>query len=147
MTRKIRALITVTAILLMAGFALWQYASFRWHVACCVAQHIESLGRQIGAEMVEQAMERDSVVVVPATAPYVVHETWPMNYRLVLRTGNRFELGKEPRTDSVIAYFLAEPTYPFWVHMLGIEPRAKELLVLNADLSVRARPKEELPGW
>jgi hypothetical protein len=147
MTKRTRIWIGVTAILLIAGLALWQYISFRWHVACCAAQHTEALSRQIGVEMVDQAMERDRVVVVPATAPYAAYETWPMNYRLVLRTGYRFELGKEPRADSVIAYFLAEPTYPFLVRMLGIEPRMIELLVLNADLSVRARPKEERPEW
>lgn len=146
MTKKTRVLIGVTAILLISGIALWQYISLRWHVACCRAQHTEALSRQIGVEM-DQAMERDRVVMVPATASYSVHDTWPMNYRLVLQTGYRFELGKEPRMDSVIAYFLAEPTYPFWIRMLGIEPRTKELLVLNADLSVWARPKEELPEW
>lgn len=147
MTRKTRIWMGVAAILFLVGFALWQYLSFRWHVACCVAQHTAALSRQIGGEMAEQAMERDRVVVVPATASYSVHETGPMNYRLVLRTGYRFELGKEPQTDSVIAYFLGEPTYPFWVRMLGIEPRTQDLLILNADLRVWAKSKEELPKW
>lgn len=147
MTKKTRVCTGVTAVLLIAGFALWQYVSFQFHVAGCVANSKEALSRQIGVEMVDQAMERDRVVVVPATAPYAAYDTWPMNYRLVLRTGYRFELGKEPRTDAAIAYFLAEPTYPFWVRMLGIGPGTKELLVLNADLSVWARPKEELPEW
>jgi len=148
MTKKVRMWSGGVAIALIAGFALWQYLSFRWHVACCVVQHKEALGRQIGVDLVEQAMERDRVVVVPAEASYSVHETWPMNYRLILRTGYRFETGT---AHSAIACFVAEPSYPFWIHVLGLTPRSKELLVLNADLGVRESSKEKLSeltaGW
>lgn len=92
-----------------------------------------------------QASTND-VVIVPESVSYTVRDTWPMHYELHLRVGYQFpsDVTKRTNSEAVIAYFIAHPTYPFWVASTGLEPRSSELLILREDFGVYREPRGRL---
>jgi hypothetical protein len=114
--------------------------SFLWAVERCRIQHGLALGREIWTGMALESQEHEGFTI-PAAWPYTVRDTWPMNYELHLRTGYRLP-GENP--EAVIGYFLARPSYPFWVRATGLAPVSRELLVLRENGSARMEPREKL---
>jgi len=143
MKRTYRVLLFV-AVAIAAICVLYAVVSFHLAVARCVTQHKDALGRQIAYHLVEDSSAE--FVTVPQSLAYTVHDSWPMHYELHLRTGYRFPVDTRQRTntDTVIGYFLAQPTYPFWVRATWLVPRAEEVLVLHESLGVYAEPKDRL---
>lgn len=135
-------------VFLIAAFAigaicvLYATVSFRLAVFRCVTQHKDALGRQIAYKLIEDSSTE--LVTIPQSLPFTVHDSWPMHYELHLRTGYRFPAAAAKRTNAVIGYFLAQPTYPLWVRAMGLIPSSEEVLVLHESFGVYAEPRSRL---
>ena len=109
---------------------------------------MDALSREIPmswyAELDWEGDERP-VVTVPDSAKYHVYDVKPYNFRLKLREGYQWPTSHKDRIDDdVIAYFEAEPDYPWWYFVDVFDLREREVIALHGGHWVRSGPSSYL---